>query len=503
MTNVETTLKRLHNPTVAAYLQLMAATETPPIFHVWTLVSCAAAALTRRCWFQMGAIRVMPNMYIALVGPPGVRKSQAINYGREVLSLCEGMRFAPDSTGGYLQGLISAMLGQNTATKESEAIDETLQAMGGLNLGAFDVGDNLADTHVANRHALYVMSGEWSSFIGMKSDNFITFLGDMWDASGRDCYEYTLKREKTRIDLPCLNMIGGITPMHFTTYLPPQAVGQGFTSRMILVYAAEPARKVAWPEPFNDALLTDFKQLFAWIFTSVEGEIRHSLAAKNAIIDYYDYKVGIEDARFIHYAQRRQAHLVKTAMAMAVLRSSTIVDEQDVHDAHTLLAITEHSMPECLGEYGLSPVALARSRITDIMRNNTEPMSINRIIMAIGSDINRNDVNRAIYELTSTDQLIEVQLRDPHGTIRVGYVWPRAMNPFSRNQQVAVDYLLTDGAKERAHVVNKPASVHLAPQETAPEVHVPAVTGYSARPTEAGTSVSNLLAKFINHGREN
>ena len=477
----------------------MSDTETPAIFHVWTLISAAAASLTRRCWFQMGAIRVMPNMYIALVGPPGVRKSQSINYAKILLEQAEGIRFAPDSTGGYLQGLISAMQGKVPSSKEDDNIDAVINDIGGLQLGGMDIGA-VSDIHVANRHSLYVTSGEWASFIGMKSDGFITFLGDMWDASGRDFFEYTLKRETTRIDLPCLNMIGGITPMHFTTYLPPQAVGQGFTSRMILVYSDKPTKRIAWPEPFNEKLLADFKQLFNWIFTVPEGEIRHSLEARRAIIDHYEYNIGIEDARFISYGQRRQSHLVKTAMALAVLRASTIVDACDVEDAHTLLALTEKTMPDCLGEYGLSPIAIAKSRITEVLRNAREPMSINRLIMASGGDVNRNDVNKALYELTSTEQVIEVQLRDPAGTIRIGYVWPRETNPFRTNQQVPVAYLLTDGAKERPQA--PPPKVDMTAPVTEGHVVIPETQAPSARVPEGG-SVLDLLTKFRQSKGEN
>jgi hypothetical protein len=489
---VTETLKRLQNPAVASYLDLMSDTETPAIFHVWTLISAAAASLTRRCWFQMGAIRVMPNMYIALVGPPGVRKSQSINYAKILLEQSEGIRFAPDSTGGYLQGLISAMQGKVPSSREDDNIDAVLNDIGGLQLGGMDLG-SVADTHVANRHSLYVTSGEWASFIGMKSDAFITFLGDMWDASGRDFFEYTLKRETTRIDLPCLNMIGGITPMHFTTYLPPQAVGQGFTSRMLLVYADRPTKRIAWPEPFNEKLLADFKQLFNWIFTVPEGEIRHSIAARQAIIAHYDYNIGIEDARFISYGQRRQSHLVKTAMALAVLRASTIVDVEDVEDAHILLALTEKTMPDCLGEYGLSPIAIAKSRVTEVLRNATEPMSINRLIMASGGDVNRNDVNKALYELTSSSQVIEVQLRDPAGTIRIGYVWPRETNAFRTNQQVVVPYLLSDTGHDRPRATTP--QVDMSAPATAGNLTVPEMQAPAARITESG-GVLALLTKF-------
>lgn len=447
MSHVNQALTHLKNPTVEMYLDLMHGTESPPIFHVWSLISAASACMTRRCWFDMGPIRIMPNQFIMLVGAPGVRKSTSVSFGKRLLSEIPHLRFAPNSTGGHMQGLIAAMVrGQSKQEDDDDdAIGQAVEAINSLNFGqdSDESEDALGATHTLNRSALYVAEGELTTFLGLKRDDFINFLGDMWDKAGEAEHVYQLKREKIRIGNPCLNMIGGITPMHITTYLPPQSIGQGFTSRVLMVYS-DYRKKIPWPEPLNDKAFGQFKRLMNWIFESKEGPFDYTEQAKELIEELYYYKVEIEDARFIHYTERRQTHMIKVAMALCALRMDNVITAEDVRDAHNLLAITETTMAEALGDYGLSPLALAKARVSDILRNAQQPMSAQRILIAAGSDINRADVGKALHELSQTKQIIELVLADSNGIERSGYVWPMESNPFAPNERVKVDYLLAD-----------------------------------------------------------
>ena len=455
---VNETLAKLSNPTVRKYLTLMADTETPPIFHAWSLLSAASACLTRRKWFPLGAIKVMPNQYMMLVGPPGVRKSQGIKFTRKLLEDVKGIRFAPNSTAGQLQGLMSAMQGdQKRIEEEDEAIAEAFSGVVadfGAGLLGDDEGFDVEDTNVLDRHALYVAESELVSFLGRNMDSFINFLGDMWDKSDDDRFTYRLKREETVVHKPCLNMIGAITPMHIVTHLPPQAIGQGFTSRVIMIYA-EDGKKNAWPEPIDEQELKKFKNLMHWIFNMEIGPFEYTPEAKAAIIRLYDYKLAIEDIRFLHYGQRRQTHKLKVAMALAALRMSNTVTEDDINDAHALLCLAEERMVDCLGEYGMSPQALARSRVSEVLRNASEPLTVNRILMGCGADVNQTEIKRAIYEMTMDTIIVELRLEDSSGAIMTGYVWPTANNPFNSNEKVSVDYMVKEGVTERRNKVRR------------------------------------------------
>lgn len=439
-------LHKLSNPTVKAYIDMLENTESPPLFHAWALISAMSACLTRRCWFKMGSITIMPNQYIVLVGPAGVRKSSAVKFSRKILKDIP-IRYSPSSTAGRMQGLISAMETEKRGqTQEDKEIAEAMAAAGGFNLG-MDIGDVAPEDnlHILQRHAVYVSEGELVSFLGMKMDEFITFLGDMWDRSGEDHYEYSLKREKVKLDLPCLNILGGATPTHITGYLPAQAIGQGFTSRVIMVYA-DTAKRIPWPDEIEEAQYDQFRKILRNAFETFDGAFNYTPQARAAIIKIYDHKVDIDDVRFIHYAERRQTHVLKIAMALAALRMEMLVTEADVFDAHALLAMTETNMAESLGEYGLDKASLARARIKEALKHATEPLSIYRLVNIVGSDVPRVEVNKAAYQMAQDGMIIELNLNDPSGVIKTGYVWPSEGNVFKKHENVAVSYYL-DGER--------------------------------------------------------
>lgn len=449
MDNINKALERLSNPVVKRYVEMLSDTESPPIFHVWALLSATAACLTRRSWFTAGAVTTMPNMYVMLVGPAGVRKSTAVRFAKKILDGIP-VRFSPNSTGGRLQGLMTAMSGGvPKLTEEDKAIKDAMEASGGLNLGVDveDLVDPFADLHMLQRTSMYVAEGELVSFIGMKMDEFITFLGDMWDKAGEDHFEYTLKKETVKLEKPCLNIIGGITPAHIINYLPAQAIGQGFTSRVIMVYADQ-AKRIAWPEEIPDESFNFFRKIMRHIFDTFDGAFNYTPGVRKVVEELYEYRVDIDDVRFIQYASRRQAHMFKVAMALAALRMDMTINEADIRDAHALLVATELRMAESLGEYGLDKSALAKVRISEALRNAPEPLSIHRLAMSCGSDVPRVEINRAVYQMVQDNIIIEVRLNDPNGVIKTGYVWPSSVNPFKRHEDVAITYFLEEGVPD-------------------------------------------------------
>src|SRR6187402_2504281 len=80
------------------YFEYVKDTESPKVYHRWSIISAVATALGRRCWLPFGANRIFPNMYIMLVGNPGTRKSVAIKGVRKVLSAAGYDKFSAERT---------------------------------------------------------------------------------------------------------------------------------------------------------------------------------------------------------------------------------------------------------------------------------------------------------------------------------------------------------------------------------------------------------------------
>src|SRR2546427_12238432 len=64
---------------VAAYMEYTKESESPDAYHVWTALSSLASVARRNIWLDQGIYLLYPNLYVALVGPPGrTGKSTAI-----------------------------------------------------------------------------------------------------------------------------------------------------------------------------------------------------------------------------------------------------------------------------------------------------------------------------------------------------------------------------------------------------------------------------------------
>ena len=56
-------------------------TPSPPIFRLWAGIALVAGALERRVWSSTGTLTTYPNLFVFLVGAPGVGKQVVDDVG--------------------------------------------------------------------------------------------------------------------------------------------------------------------------------------------------------------------------------------------------------------------------------------------------------------------------------------------------------------------------------------------------------------------------------------
>lgn len=87
---------------IESWIAYMDGLPTNKLFAEWAAVFLVSAALTRRVWVRTseGMPPTYPNLYVALVGPPGSGKDIAINPVAKLLR--EASVGAPDGHGFYI-----------------------------------------------------------------------------------------------------------------------------------------------------------------------------------------------------------------------------------------------------------------------------------------------------------------------------------------------------------------------------------------------------------------
>lgn len=357
----------------------------------------------RHVWYPSGLNPVFGNVYVLLVGPPATRKTTAMQLASKIVSDNTEVNYAPNDTAGQRQGLLAA-LGAEEAANE-QALDD-----GGFKLSDEDrrtLGWD-GDSNNPDKHAIFITASEWGSFVGQGNLELTRFLGELYDGVP---YTYQLKKIKAVLQSPIVTMIGCTTPTEISVLLPPEAIGQGFMSRIVLVYAPRKKRSIEEPE-LRRELMPHLTNTIQWIWRTARGEMTRSPDAKEFMSELYDKEIHINDSRFTHYTDRRHTHLKKITSIMACLRQSMTIEIRDVEDAHALLSHTEKFMPEALGEYGLSPLAKAKQRMLEFLKHSNHPVSEHTLWYVMQRDMRKVDFREALNDMLNAGKVAEVQSAD-------------------------------------------------------------------------------------------
>lgn len=334
-----------------------------------------SSALGRRCFLPFGPMVIFPNHYILLVGTPASRKSTAANLMKRILKNSTGVRFAPQDTAGQRQGLVNAMLGNAEQAKEflrEVELGARDDSMLGLTLN--DIAEITDDPESdeaqyiseADKHHISVISGEFSRFIGQNNLQMLDFLTTMWDG---DDYEYQIKSGITELKNPLINLLGCTTPTSIANSMPPAAGGQGFLSRVILVYGARKYKSVPRPEAPPVELVDKVKSHLNDVYHEINGAFDETPDGRAYSEGLYEFPLEITDSRFGYYQERRYTHLIKLAMCLCAARGDRVICKDDYEEAHRILRATERGMPDALGEFGMNPLAALKQSILEFMRS--------------------------------------------------------------------------------------------------------------------------------------
>ena len=256
------------------------------------------------------------------------------------------------------------------------------------------------------------------TFLGTNSMDMLRALLKIWD--GED-YEYQLKATSATLSDPLMTIIGCATPTQIAHGLPPEAIGQGFMSRVILVYASEKEKFVPRQPPFDMEVRAKLVDHLGFLYYKFEGKFTEHRNAAALIDKLYAIEFPINDPRFVFYVERRQTHLLKLSMVMAAGRKSHEISEQDVVNAHTLLRHTEMRMSDALGEFGMSPLALCKQRLMEFISHSKDPIPEDILWAVMHRDMRIVDFHSTLQELTNSGKIAKILMNTSAGQV-TGYI---------------------------------------------------------------------------------
>ena len=346
---------------LSSYLNYTAQSESPTRYHIWCFLGVVAAALQRKVWIDMNFFKVFPNMYVVLVGPPGVKKTTAIRIATNLVSSNPDIHISADAT--TREALIKAM-------KDAQ---QTISFEG-------------SEMKIGFHSSLTIVSEELSVFLGKENHALLSFLTNLYDCS--DKWEYRTKNMGTDIlHGTWLNMLAATTPAWLSGSIPLTAIGGGFTSRIIFIVEDEPRHKKAIPKKtpeekiIQEEITYDLEQI-----ALLQGEMKLTPEASTYFENWYMTKEDklATDSRFSGYSARKHIHLLKVAMLLSICEDNDLViTAKHLELGLGLIDELEDKMVDAFGAAGRSDVGLD---VDDILN-----------VVKIAKKIPRRDLLRGLY----------------------------------------------------------------------------------------------------------
>ena len=393
---------RALNDWLSAYLLYVDNTESPTSYHAWCGVSAIAGALQRKCWLEWGHEIIYPNLFVVLVGPSGkCRKGLALGIAKDMLSEVQGVSLASEAT--TREAVITAM---------KRAITNFAAPSGRIQFHC----------------SLTCFSEELSVFLGQSDIKFLANLTDWYDS--KDTWKYeTIGRGMDQLQGVCFNLLGATAPDWLQSMLPQEAVGGGFTSRVIFVVEEAKRKTVSKHILTNEErglrvrLQRDLDRI-----NQLVGPFKFEPDSERAYTDWYEAQdkllgkgeLPIEDPRFSAYCERRATHLRKLMMVMSASRGNDmLLNMKDFSRSLSLLEATERKMHKTFG-------GLGQARYSSITEKVLEYIQLIRVVTR--TDLMRKfyrDVDtmalKTIEEMMEMTKLVEIE-RVPMSAEKV-YKW--------------------------------------------------------------------------------
>lgn len=377
----------MSNDFFQSYLEYTAGGEVPVCFHRWAAIVGLATILERNVYLTFGHGNIYPNMYSMLIGSAGTKKSTAIKLIKKLLIKAGYTSIAAERTSKekYLADL--------SAQQEGNDSDSVLES---------NIFGNLGDDSAVTPN--FIAADEANDFFGIGNIEFLSVLGSLWDWEGK--YENKIKTGKSDfISNPTISILAGNTPIGFATAFPSSIFGQGFFSRLLLVYAEPTGERITIPRTPTPEETANIVKLLQLIRSQAIGIREYDPAALKLIDKIYQGTKPFDDIRFESYQNRRLTHLLKLCLVISAARLEKSITEITVIQANTYLRYIERLMPKALGEFGKAKNSDLTHRILSIIETRF-PIALKDIFREVSAEAEKpEEVGVVIRKLLMSDKI--------------------------------------------------------------------------------------------------
>ena len=410
--------------------------SSPQNFIDWGYRYMIAASLQRRVWMPPEHMRCYPNMYVPLVGLPGIGKGNVIRAVSSILSYHKldtaenDGKLSPEEH-ATMQAVVDAdkklsteeiNTGSNTEkpllipiASDAVTYEALIQCMARsyrrVNYTEF------SEKHQKNMMKIYGHSSlcfcleEMASLFRKNTESMVNFLIQAYDCG--DKYEYRTKTAGIdRVLRLCLNFFAGTTPDFMQEVFDDRLLSQGFSSRSFFIYASKNRKNQFFIPPLTveqtdarDHLIKHVKEL-----TKLHGQVQVEPATLEWLQEWWDdyvknpHKRASQSSKMQAYYARKNIHVMKVAMAHHFGESLSMhVPRSAFEYAMNVLHEEEKTMHLALSFTGTNPLSRLATKVLELVRTGKRTYSDLLIeCFSIGSE---KEINEVLDYLSKTSQI--------------------------------------------------------------------------------------------------
>lgn len=347
--------------------------ETPELMHLWAGLSTLAGAIEKRRWVDQNFFKIYLNLYIVLIGPPGVvSKSTCMGLGEKML-LQTGAVTLGDS-------VLKEKIIQEMQEKEQ----------------SYQHGTKLF------RHCSVTYISDELNVLLSSGVDMVKFLVTMFSKENK--FEYKTKNSGVfELHHPFLNLIAAAVPEWFGTGVAADMASTGFLARCIIVFEDE--CRGSFPIPIITPEQERAKEECLRIMEKLKnsfGPVPFTKKGKDFYIEWYNEQQTKkhEDYRMLGYYNRKsKTHVPKVAALMALGDEREEISVNDLEMAIEILGKTEKKMRSAYLIAGGNRLAPFISRIITMLDENDGVIPAIEVVRSFYSDLNMDEIRQLFEQL--------------------------------------------------------------------------------------------------------
>jgi hypothetical protein len=272
--------------------------------------------------------------------------------------------------------------------------------------------------------SMSIISKEFSSFLAVDPKAMIEALTDLYDSHDEWTYQ-TSESGTDKLYKLCVNAFIATTPDWIANNLPEEAIGGGFTTRVMIISGKDKYKWISLPPPPDEKLHIKLRHDLKKI-GSLVGEFEWGTGSYAYYDKWYNSIPGktkaLKDSRLRGNLSRAHIAVLKAAMCIHVARSDDLVIEvQDLEYAIRMIEESLNTASEALSGHGRSRTAVDVDKVLRQLKVN-EKIHFKDLLMINYHDTNKPELTEVLVTIEGMGRCKMEQTVDSFGGMKIGWI---------------------------------------------------------------------------------